>query len=294
MPLNNLIGRGERPLAPDEPTGWVEGYDLLRECSVWVPADVVSLDPRGHDRRGSRYWQSTDGLASGNLLMEAIVHGLCERIERDANVLWHFRSDDEVLDDCIDPAALHDDAVNGLAQQIDRSGFRLRLFDITSDIGVPVMFSVVAPKLEGREQYWKHFDLSAGMGAHPSPARAAIRALTEAAQSRVTSITGARDDFDPNLYGARLKADLTIYLKALPRRPRARVDEEPRDPAENLDFLLGRLRTSGLVSVVVVPLEVDGLDFSVAKVLVPELENPTGDRAQRFGQRALRVMRVAA
>jgi ribosomal protein S12 methylthiotransferase accessory factor len=294
MPLNNLLGRGERPLAPDEPAGWVEGYDLLRECSVWVPADVVSLDPRGHDRRGSRYWQSTDGLASGNLLIEATVHGLCERIERDANVLWHFRSDDEVLDDCIDPAALQDEAVDGLARQIDSSGFRLRLFDITSDIDVPVMFSVVAPKLDGFEQHWKHFDLSAGMGAHPSPARAAIRAITEAAQSRVTSITGARDDFDPNLYGARLKADLRIYLKAFPRSSGARLPETLRDPAENLTFLLERLRTSGIVSVVVVPLEADGSGFSVAKVLVPELENPTGDRAQRFGPRALKVMRIAA
>lgn len=293
MPLNNLIGRGERPLASDEPAGWVEGFDLLRECSVWVPADVVSLDSRGQDRRGSRYWQSTDGLASGNLLMEAIVHGLCERIERDANVLWHFHPDDQVLEDCIDPAALQDESIDGLAQKIDRSGFRLRLFDITSDVGVPVMFSVIAPKRDGFE-HWKHFDLSAGMGAHPSPVRAAIRAITEAAQSRVTSITGARDDFDPNLYGAKLKADLTIYLRALPRRSRARVEEVLRDPAENLDFLLDRLRTSGIVSVVVVPLEVDGGGFSVAKVIVPELENPTGDRAQRFGPRAAKVMRVAA
>lgn len=293
MPLNNLLGRGARPLAPDEAAGWVEGYDLLRECTVWVPADVVSLDPRGQDRRGSRYWQSTDGLASGNLLMEAIVHGLCERIERDANVLWHFCTDDEVLDGCIDPADLRDEAVDGLARQIDRSGFRLRLFDITSDIGVPVMFSVIAPKLEGFEN-WKHFDLSAGMGAHPSPARAATRAITEAAQSRVTSITGARDDFDPNLYGARLKADLTVYLKAHPRSLRARTPEAVRNPAENLDVLLGCLRTSGIVSVVAVPLEVDLSGFAVAKVLVPELENPTGDRAQRFGPRALKVMRAAA
>jgi YcaO-like protein with predicted kinase domain len=293
MPLGNLLGRGERPLAPDDVAGWVEGYDLLRECSVWVPADVVSLDPRGHDERGSRYWQSTDGLASGNLLVEAIVHGLCERIERDANVLWHFRSDDEVLEDCIDPAALQDEAVNGLARQIDASGFQLRLFDITSDIGVPVMFSVIAPKLDGFSKHWKHFDLSAGMGAHPSAARAAIRAVTEAAQSRVTSITGARDDFDPNLYGARLKADLTIYLKAAPRNSRARPQEPLPDPAENLKSLLDSLRTNGIASVVVVPLEVDA-GFSVAKVIVPELENPTGDRAQRFGPRALKVMRARA
>ena len=56
---------------------------------------------------------------------------------------------------------------------------------------------IIAPKLDGYEQHWKHFDLSSGVGLPPSPARAAIRAITEAAQSRVTSITGARDDFDP-------------------------------------------------------------------------------------------------
>ena len=143
------------------------------------------------------------------------MHGLCERVERDAGVLWLFRSDAGGVRRCIDPASLEDEAVDGLAAQIDRSGFQLRLFDITSDIGVPVFFAVIAPKLDGHEKHWKHFDLSSGMGCHPSPARAAIRAITEAAQSRVTSITGARDDFDPNLYATQLKADLTEYL---PRR----------------------------------------------------------------------------
>src|SRR5687767_15315900 len=29
----------------------------------------------------------------GNVLLEAVLHGLCERIERDALCLWSFRSD---------------------------------------------------------------------------------------------------------------------------------------------------------------------------------------------------------
>jgi YcaO-like protein with predicted kinase domain len=293
MPLSNLLARGERPIGDSDNIAWVEGYDLLKHDTVFVPADAVSLNPE-RDGRKSRYWQSSDGLASGNILIEAVMHGLCERVERDAGTLWLFRSDRQVLDACVDPASLCDEGVDTLIGQIDRSGFQLRLFDITSDVGVPVMFSIIAPKLDGFEEHWKHFDLSSGMGCHPSPARAAIRAITEAAQSRVTSITGARDDFDPNLYSTQLRTDLTGYLRANPVRKDVLGPEAARDPADNLQFILERLRALGVGSVIVVPFDTGLPGFAVVKVLVPELEHPAGDRQQRYGRRAVKAMMEAA
>ncbi len=289
MHCSGLLARGEKPVGEDESIDWVEGYDLLQEATAWVPAEAATLSAAGAYGRKSRYWQSSDGLASGNILLEAVVHGLCERIERDASVLWQFRNDTAVFDSCIDPASLEDEAVDGLVAKIDRAGFRVRVFDITSDIGVPVSFAVVAPKPDGFEQHWKHFDLSSGSGCHPSHARAAIRAITEAAQSRVTSITGARDDFDPNLYRTQLKADLTAYLRAEPVGRAMKAGGDIRSE-ENLAFMLDRLRNAGVGSVIVVPLEADDSDFAVAKVLVPELESPPGARRQRFGRRALKFM----
>ncbi len=291
MPLNGLIARGAPLVTETEAIAWAEGYDLLKEETVFVPAEAVSLGTNGGE---GRFWQSSDGLASGNILLEAVVHGLCERVERDAGTLWLFRPDKDVFDCCIDPASLDDDAVAGLCAQIDRTGFQLRLFDITSDIGVPVHFAVIAPKLDGYEQHWKHFDLSSGMGCHPSPARAAIRAITEAAQSRVTSITGARDDFDPNLYSTQLKTDLTEYLRANPTARAATGDGRQRNAMENLEFILARLRARGIGNVIVVALESEAPGFAVAKVVVPELENPAGARRQRFGRRALVAMAGAA
>jgi YcaO-like protein with predicted kinase domain len=289
LPFNNMLRRGERPVSDTEVMPWVEGFDLLQQATAWVPADLITLDPAGKGETPSRYWQASDGLASGNVLLEAVVHGLLERIERDAGVLWTFLSDAEVHERCVDPASLEDEAVLALAAQIDAAGFQLRLFDITSDVGVPVYFSTIAPIPTGREDLWKHFDLSSGMGAHPSPARAAIRAITEAAQSRVTSITGSRDDFDPNLYGTQLKADLTTYLQASPTgRPSTDLRDVP-DSANNLAFILQRLINVGVSSAIVVPLETEEqLGFAAARTLVPELENPPGDRRQRFGKRALR------
>jgi YcaO-like protein with predicted kinase domain len=287
--LNGLVARGERVLSETEDVAWTEGYDLLQGDTVWVPVDAVSLNPAGKAGGRTRFWQSSDGLASGNILLEAVVHGLCERVERDASVLWLLRSDKDVFDCCIDPASLEDGAVDALADQIDRAGFQLRLFDMTSDIGVPVLFAIIAPKPDGHEKHWKHFDLSSGMGCYPSPARAAIRAITEAAQTRVTSITGARDDFDPNLYRTQIRADLTQYARAAPTARSLAETGEARDAMDNLQFILARLRETGIRSVIVVPLAVED-GFSVAKVLVPELENPAGQRRQRFGRRALAMM----
>ncbi len=291
LPFNDLLFRGKKPFEESEAMPWVEGFDLLKGMTAWVPADLVTLDPAGKGDKPNRYWQSSDGLASGNLLVEAAIHGLLERIERDATVLWNFCSDADVMEHCVDPASLEDDAVLALAEQIDQAGFQLRLFDITSDVGVPVYFSTIAPMPNGREDLWKHFDLSSGVGCHPSPARAAIRAITEAAQSRVTSITGARDDFDPNLYGTRIKADLMAYVRANPRaRPSTDLNDVP-DPVGNLRFILDRLVAAGIGSAIVVPLAwEDGPGFAAARVLVPELENPPGERRQRFGKRALKVM----
>ncbi len=294
MPFNNMLKRGEQPLSETENVAWVEGFDLLQHTTAWVPADMITLDPAGKGEAPSRYWQTSDGLASGNVLLEAIVHGLLERIERDASALWSFRSDQEVHERCVDPATLEDDAVTDLAERIDAAGFQLRLFDITSDIGVPVYFSTIAPIPKGREDLWKHFDLSSGMGAHPSPARAAIRAITEAAQSRVTSITGARDDFDPDLYGTALKADLTTYLSATPHaRPSTDLADVP-DPADNLRFILQHLVDAGIGSAVIVPLDAgEERGFAAARALIPELENPPGDRRQRYGRRALKAIMEA-
>jgi ribosomal protein S12 methylthiotransferase accessory factor len=289
-PLHNLLGRGASTPAASEAMDWVEGFDLLKRQSILVPADVVALD-RTHEPCGRpcRYWRSSDGLASGNLLLEAIFHGLCERIERDALILWQFFSEDQVFDRCIDPADLDDPHALELADRVANAGLQLRLFDITSDVGVPVFFATIAPPPDGRERYWKHLELSSGSGCHPSPARAAIRAVTEAAQSRVTTISGARDDYEPSLYAATLTPDLLVYVQAEPRRRLATSSPCDHQPTDNLSFLLSRLVSAKIDSAIAVPLHVDD-DFAVAKVLVPGLEHLPGDRRQRFGKRAVRAM----
>ena len=61
---------------------------------VWVPFELVSADYTLPLPPGSGCFQaSTNGLASGNHPLEAVCHGLCEVMERDASTLWRLSGD---------------------------------------------------------------------------------------------------------------------------------------------------------------------------------------------------------
>jgi ribosomal protein S12 methylthiotransferase accessory factor len=284
--LPGHVRRGHAPPGDDEAIEWLEGYDLAAEAPVWVPYEAVRLDGTGEE---PRYWQSSDGLASGNLLLEAVVHGLCERIERDAMTLWMLRPDAEVSRRCIDPARYGDATLAALAASIEAAGLHLRLFDMTSDIGVPASFATVSPVPDGHEADWTHFDVASGYGCHPRPARAAMRAVTEAVQSRLTVISGARDDFAPERYRRKLASEIVTYLRATPGSDCRLPPEPPFGADAFLPTLVERLKRAGVASIVVVPLLEDG-DCAVCKMIVPDLEHPAGDRRQRFGRRGLLAM----
>jgi YcaO-like protein with predicted kinase domain len=289
--LSGLLRSGAIAPSPEEAIEWIEGYDLLRDAAVWVPVESATLFA---GEAPSRYWQSTDGLASGNALWEAVVHGLCERIERDALALWSLRNDAHVAAQCRDPRRWEDAELDRLVGLIEGAGLQLRLFDISSDIAAPTFLAVISPAPNGREAAWRHFDLSSGSGCHPSPMRAAIRAVTEAAQTRLTTISGNRDDFDPETYKAEVNLGLLPYIPASPVRVAPAVATPALARSAYVPYLLERLRGVGARSAVVVPLEAGEHDFCVVKVLVPDLESPPGDRRHPYGRRAVRAMVTAS
>src|SRR5690606_5781898 len=140
--------------------------------------------------------RSSNGLASGNVEAEALFQAIGELVERDATALWSLLGDDEKLATEIEPAAL--DPVSGrIREQVRAAGLDLRLFDQTSDLGVPCVMAVIRDPANDR-----YFDTTAGYGCHPVGARAVLRAVLEAAQTRITNIAGARDDFLPAEYSA--------------------------------------------------------------------------------------------
>ena len=289
-PLDCLIASGEQVVSEDEQLAWSLATELLHDQPIHVPQDAALLDRT----RQNRFWMSSDGLASGNTMEEAIFHGILERIERDAHVLWQIASDVKRDSCCVDPKSFADVALSGLIGRIEAAGLIVKLFDITSDIGIPCYTALVAPSAVNGKVPLRFVEATGGSGAHPWAVRAAIRAVTEALQSRLTYISGARDDVWPDLFTTPLPAQTRRAFLAVPASVSAAAIARPVGTVSTLlQELLARLRASGIGSVIALPLTPEDLPFSVMKIFIPDLENPEGNRLHRFGQRALaRAMRA--
>jgi ribosomal protein S12 methylthiotransferase accessory factor len=105
------------------------------------------------------------------------------------------------------------------------------------------------------------------------------RALSEAAQARLTRISGARDDFAPDGYGDVARAD-RLYMAAQWIRTPARwsFQNAPNCAGptlrHDLDTVLARLDAAGLRQVAYVDLSQPEFGIPVARVIVPGPEGP--------------------
>lgn len=255
------------------PIDWVEGWDLMTSSAVWVPKDAVTLDcvvPRDHQ---PTFDVSSNGLASGNHLLEAIVHGLCEVIERDAEARWREARGQRRLD----LSTVEDAACRGLIAQVQRAGVHVTVWDLTSDVGLPVYGAAFME--DPHEPAWRSLGMYQGFGCHLSPSIALLRALTEAAQTRLTYIAGSRDDFFPEDYARAtdpellevIWADLTAPAPGVVTRVDFRTARRHDGPSFEADVgtVLDRLEAVGVRSAIVVDLSRPELAIPVVKVLIP-------------------------
>ncbi len=259
---------------PDRVIGWVAGHDLLRDEPVWLARDLA-VNPPGE---GVLLDIDTNGLASGNTHLEAVVHAICEVIERDSISQVEFCAlfgdghDRTVPVRTVDPASLPPLA-GAAAQRLQAAGHHVVLLDITGDVGVATFAAYVIdpgfPSPTGTVPL-----VFLGLGTHPDASAAAVRALVEANQARLARIQGARDSY--NTGRARLRTatllDLLSRLAAAPPVDFAAVVSEPRtDVLDDLTLLLGRLRQAGAERCVVVDLTRADLGVPVVRVRIPGL-----------------------
>ncbi|MDK4721010.1 MULTISPECIES: YcaO-like family protein [Rhizobium] len=281
--LEDLLAIGAQPIEAMEQIRWSQAHDLAKNASIFVPFEAIHLD-RTHVR--PRFWVSSDGLASGNTWHEAVLHGLLERVERDACVLWNVGEPAHRHERRIDPYSIEDEGIREMLEKIFSADFDLALFDVTSDLAVASIVALLRPK--GDDGSLRYVDLTMGAGASLSPELAAARAVSEAVQSRMTFIAGARDDLVPELFSRR--AD-PAHLQLFRARCTTNLSELPTMSAvsaqDALDRLVETLLGGGIDQLYAIELAPEWLPASVVKVFAPQLEHPDGDRRIRLGSRAL-------
>jgi ribosomal protein S12 methylthiotransferase accessory factor len=258
---------------------WIEGRKIGGEAPgepAWVPYETVHLNCTLPLPPASGCFPVTsNGLASGNHLLEALCHGLCEVIERDAATRWEIGGPAVRVRTRLDLGTVDAPACLAVLDLYDRAGIEVAVWEITSDVAVPGFRAMIVDR---DPDPFHAVGASAGMGCHPTREVALLRALTEAAQSRLTSIAGARDDMPRAQYAVSRNPDVIERLRADLAAERgtrsflAAPSWESDTFDDDLQEILGRLASAGLRQVVAVDLSQEGLGIPVAKVIVPGLE----------------------
>jgi YcaO-like protein with predicted kinase domain len=267
---------GPLPAPVSRPLLWIAGVEMFTNQPVWVPYEMVSTNYTLAARAVGGVFQATsNGLASGNHLLEAVSHGICEVVERDATSLWMVCSPAEQAETRVDLSTVDDPDCLEVIAKCRRAGIEVSVWDLTSDIGMPCFRCAV---VEGKDSSLLVAHPGAGMGCHPCRAIALLRALMEAAQSRLTYIVGSRDDIFPESY-----ADAQRHVS------RERLREQIRDSVPTKDFRaapnyesstiaddvlweLDTLRRAGFTSVIVVDLTKVSFGIPVVRIIIPGLE----------------------
>lgn len=275
---------------------WIRGWDLLQQRPVWVPYGFLNMNTVGLLRSVLTYSCTSNGLASGNHLLEAIEHALCEIIERDTHALYWAKSLEAQLKTRIDLTTVSDPGLRGLFDLCTAAAMEVAAYEMKSDIGIPTYCVGLLDRADHTQ--WRRLGTQWGAGTHLSPTIAMSRAVTEAAQSRLTVIAGSRDDNSPDAYSSsqnleRINSSRDTAFAAPPGRvfPAKGPLQETDTFEGDLELMLNALQRVGVDSVVVVDLTKEHLGIPVVKVLAPDLEPPPflpgyseGARAQRARQ----------
>jgi ribosomal protein S12 methylthiotransferase accessory factor len=278
------------------------GYDLLNQKDILVPSPlaVFMYTPIPPSINPYSFFH-TNGLASGNVMEEAICHALCEVIERDAVSIAEFSSsafqyhilksienefmkngvqiqplnsrnfvDDNTIYSDIDLNGLDYLPVEKIVRQFKKCHISLVIKDITTEIGIPTF---IASSVE-----WVNHDygyLVEGHGTHPDSRIALIRAITEVSQSRAANIQGSRDDLRKMKYDPQNSDENRSWQFMASKNKKAFSDVNSfyhDDILDDIKLILGNLKDKGFKNAIVVNLTNSKLKVPVVRVIVPGLE----------------------
>ncbi len=272
----------------DAPSLWLEGLELLGDRPVWVPYELVTTNLVPSPSMTPLYPISSNGLASGNTMLEASCHALYELIERDASALAKVDVAGGLLRRRVDLASVPYPEVLEVVAMFEAAGARHCVFDVTSDLGVPCFECVLGDPRDTAP--WNRKGLCSGAGCHLDPGIAMLRAMTEAAQTRVALIAGSRDDIFGDSHEALAETSLaeTIAerLFGLPATPLQRYAGATASFEGDLDRLLAALKGAGIEQVAIVELSHPEPRVPVVRAVVPRLEDSPEAAHHQAGARA--------
>jgi ribosomal protein S12 methylthiotransferase accessory factor len=270
------------PWTPERELAWINGIDVHDGETVALPASLVYLvfpPPRMEEYFAP---STSNGLSAGATLPSAILGGLCEIMERDAMLItWMNR---------LPAVELKFDDSPGLPGRILRHyahfGVTLRAFLMPSDLPAATVMAISFEDDPARPAN------VVGLGCHPDPNIALLKAVFELCQGRPAEASrfatkpphGRLNQYED----VHTLDDHSAFVSQLDRRHEfeflwssgetKRVEELPNpsagDAAQDLAYCARELAAKGHSPAYVNLTTPDLVDYDVhvVRVIVPELQ----------------------
>lgn len=284
---------------PTRPIAWTRGWWLDTGQPVWVPALLTYL--KYADRSEGVYCQATsNGLAAGVDLEDAVMRAVLELVERDAfMVTWLAQRSGRrlLIDDTLDAGTRE------IVRQLSERGVDLELFLLDAGFRIPVVACVGM----GDGKRWP--GVAVGLGAHLSPLAATRKAILELGQtgpyiSRLMADGSPRIPRKPDevrsiiehalYYAPASRTRAIAFLRRAGANPIPLSElEEPREIS--LETCVVRLNAAGVrvAAVDVTSPDVAGSPFRVVRALGTDMQPfDFGFNLRRLANPRLKTMLV--
>lgn len=212
-PIRDFVPKLGHDAKLDQSLLLARAHEVDGGADVWLAAELV-FQP-APDIGPSLFGASSNGLASGNSVLEASIHALYELIERDIWSIEFVRSASlRVLDDSL-PCE-----IGAIAEEAARNGLQLVVRHVPNDYAVPFFAAYLFDPESPDSRFF-----NGGWGCHHDRRIALTRAVTEAAQSRLAFLHGGREPEDATPDGVRRE-----IARVCRQTPAIRFQEIPEQP----------------------------------------------------------------
>jgi len=248
------------------PLYWCEGINIVNHSAIKIPYEALSLDSTTLSPQSLLFDTSSNGLASGNTYAEAVCHALCELIERDASHKFVRLSDEIQQKRLVDIKSINSPLANTLLGQLYSAGIKVQIWNMTSEMECPVFHCTLFDRDISRKT-----QIFSGEGCHIDKEVALCRAITEAAQTRLTFIAGSRDDVFPAYYEKEILTEDDTPYSGDAQYPLISAPHYQKSFEENVKIIVEALVAKGYEKVICVDHTRSHTGIHVVQMIVPGL-----------------------
>jgi ribosomal protein S12 methylthiotransferase accessory factor len=123
---------------------WVEGFSLYNNKKVLIPAQLIYIGYKYHEKEPIIQQQISTGAAAAPSFSEALYRGICEAVERDSFMIAYLN---KLSPPIIDLDVIDDENLQKLLKDFkERYNLELYVIDITTDISLPSMMAIIVDR----------------------------------------------------------------------------------------------------------------------------------------------------